>query len=303
MENFLGVDIGGTNVKFGVVSEKGELLNKVKFPTAKMKEEGNFVEKFKKALGKQLNEYPEIKKVGIGVPGTTSKDRSTTLELPNIPQLNGVRFLDKLKASFPEIIFHLDNDANAAALGEYYFSKSKMPDNFIFITLGTGVGGGAIIDGQIFKGGDGNGMEIGHIISSNGKSIEQNIGKKGILGMALTTLEGYEGYSVLSDRGVLNSKKVVKAAHESDELALEIFQEVGKYIGEAIVSSVRLLDIKTILIGGGVSETFDYVKKDMYRIIKKHLTPYYTNELEIKLATLGNNAGIVGAASLCFIND
>ena len=146
-------------------------------------------------------------------------------------------------------------------------------------------------------------MEIGHIMSSNGKTIEENIGKKGILGMALTTLEGYEGKSVLSEMNKLDPKKVVKAAHKSDKLALEIFKDVGQFLGEAIVSAVRLLDVKTIMIGGGVSETFDYVKVSMNETIHEYLTPYYTKNMDIRLATLGNEAGIIGAASLCFIED
>ncbi len=302
MEQFIGIDVGGTNVKFGLVNSDGELLYKEKFKTKKVSE-GNFVENFSDILKDQLKRNPSVSKVGIGVPGTVSKDRLTTLELPNIPALEKVPFIRLLKERFSDVVFHVENDANAAALGEYYFSKGAMPDNFIFITLGTGVGGAAVIDGQIFKGGDGNGMEIGHIMSSNGKTIEDNIGKKGILGMALTTLEGYEGKSVLSEMNKLDPKKVVKAAHKSDYLALEIFKDVGRYLGEAIVSAVRLLDVKTIMIGGGVSETFEYVKESMNETIRKYLTPYYINKLDIRLATLGNNAGIIGAASLCFIED
>ncbi|MBX2841954.1 MAG: ROK family protein [Flammeovirgaceae bacterium] len=303
MEKFLGIDIGGTNVKFGLVESSGNLIYKKKYPTAEVGEDDKFIKNFKKILTKQLEKNPSIKKVGIGVPGTLSKDRLWTLELPNIPGLEKKRFLGELKDHFSNITFHVENDANAAALGEYYFAENKVPDNFIFITLGTGVGGAAVIDGQIFKGGDGNGMEIGHIVSSNGKTIEENIGKKGILGMALTTLEGYEGKSVLSEMGVLNPKKVVKAAHGQDVLALEIFADVGKYLGESIVSAIRLLDVKTVLIGGGVSDTFEYVRHSMYDSINHYLTPYYTDKLDIRLATLGNEAGIIGAASLCFIDD
>jgi glucokinase len=303
MEDFLGIDVGGTNVKIGVVDQKGELKYKQKYPTQDLDKNGKFLDEFIVILEEQLRMHKQVSKVGIGVPGTLSKDRLTTLELPNLPSLNGVPFLKILREKFPKHTIQIENDANAAALGEYYFSSKKMPDNFIFITLGTGVGGAAIIDGQIFKGGDGNGMEIGHIIVGNGKTIETNIGKKGIIGMALTTLEGYEGTSVLSEFPNFSSKEVVKAAHDQDNLALEIFSDVGKFLGEAIVSAVRILDIKTVMIGGGVSETFAYVKDSMHQVIHKHLTPYYLEKLDIRLATLGNNAGIVGAASLCFIKD
>jgi len=302
MEKFIGVDIGGTNVKFGIVSEDGKLLHKQKHKTLKLRK-GDFLKNFGDALAEEITRAEVADKIGIGVPGTISKDRTTTLELPNLPNLNKVNFIGYLKQRFPNFSFHIENDANAAALGEYYFSKSTTPESFIFITLGTGVGGGAVIDGEIFKGANGNAMEIGHIISSNGKSVEENIGKKGILGLALTTLEGYTGKSVLSALHDLNSKKVVKAAHDNDKLALDIFKEVGVYLGDAIVSTIRLLDIHSVIIGGGVSETFDYVQASMYKVIYSHLTPYYLNDLKIQLATLGNNAGIIGAASLCFIKD
>jgi len=239
------------------------------------------------------------------VPGTLSKDRRSLLELPNIPELSGEKIMAKLEEMFPQRQFFIENDANAAALGELYYGAEKLPDNFIFITLGTGVGGGAIIDRKIFKGGDGNGLEIGHIISGNGRTVEMNIGKKGILGLALTALEGYEGPSILSSfhPSDLDSKKVVKAAHKDDELALEVFKEVGKVLGECIVSLVRILDIKTIIVGGGVSETYEYVAPSMNKILKKFLTPYYLDKLQVRLATLGNEAGIIGAASLCFMEE
>ncbi|MEN7546635.1 ROK family protein [Rapidithrix thailandica] len=303
MEHFLGIDIGGTNVKCGLVSSEGELLEKTKYATTELQKENSTMESLVKVIGWELEKHSNVKKVGIGIPGTLSKDRNSTIDLPNIPDLAHTNVMGTLKAAYPDIIFHMENDANAAALGEFYFSKATMPDDFIFITLGTGVGGACIMDRKIFKGGNGNGLEIGHIIAGNGKTIENNIGKKGILGMALTTLEGYKGKSVLSDMGSLNAKKVIKAAQEEDKLAMEIFHEVGKYLGEAIVSAVRLFDIHTIIIGGGVSKTFHLVEKSMYKKIYDFLSPYYTDDLRIRLASLRNEAGIIGAASLCFIED
>ncbi len=190
----------------------------------------------------------------------------------------------------------MDNDANAAALGELHFGLENIPDTYLFITLGTGVGGGCVINGQVFKGGDGNGLEIGHVMSSTGHTIEQNIGKAGIINMAQDYIQ--EGKLSTTLSGEFDAKMVATAAHEGDELALQVYHDMGKYVGELIVSVVRVLDIKTILIGGGVSETFDYLKGNMYEVINAFLPEYYTNALDIRLATLGNNAGILGAASL-----
>ncbi|OHX65674.1 ROK family protein [Flammeovirga pacifica] len=296
MKQYLGVDIGGTNVKFGVVDTNGNIIKKKKYPTVSVSEGGDFCAKFSKLLAKRLQKFPDIQSVGIGIPGTISSDGSSTLDLPNVNGLSNKPLVSILKEDFPDLPIVMDNDANAAALGELEFGGEELPDTYIFITLGTGVGGGCVIDGEIFKGGDGNGLEIGHIMSSTGKTIEENIGKAGIIEMA----QKYKEEGILSTNlpDEFDAKMVATLAHDGDELALKVFEEMGKSVGELIVSLVRVLDIKTILIGGGVSETFDYLKGNMYSVINEFLPNYYTDKLDIKLATLGNNAGIIGAASL-----
>ncbi len=295
--------MGGTNIKFGVVSEKGELISKEKYATQQIKASDKAVNSFIDKIGEQLNKYPHIKKIGIGLPGMLSKNRQKIYELANIPEFNAVLLGKKLKEHFPNKIFHLENDAAAAALGEYHFSKKKLPDSFLFITLGTGIGGGLIIDGKIFKGGDGNGVEIGHIIAGNGKTVEQNIGKQGIITLASQKMAKTNEKSVLRNYKTLDVQKITKAILKEDPIALKIYDQLGLVLGELITSSVRMFDISTILIGGGVSKTFKYLEKSMYEKVRDFLPEYYLEKLHIKKATLGNNAGIIGAASLCFINQ
>lgn len=301
MEHFLGIDIGGTNVKFGTVSPSGEIIKKKKFPTPSLNEDGEFVKNFAKLVKKRLKkaEVP-ISKVGIGVPGTLSNDRSTILDTPNIPALQGQKLKAALEAEMPEISFFLENDANAAALGEFHFGSVDLPPTFMFVTLGTGVGGGAVIDKKVFKGGDGNGMEIGHIISSNGKTIEENIGKKGIISLAQQKLSNGFAESSLRNLDTFDAKMIAQEALAGDPLAISIYKEFGMYLGELLVSCTRILDIKTVLVGGGVSEVFHYMEDSMYEVTNKFLPPYYTEPMRVELATLGNNAGIIGAAALCF---
>ena len=302
MEKFLGVDVGGTNVKFGCVSTDGKLSKKRKFKTADLGEGADFLPNFIKLIGKEIEEHCKVTKIGLGIPGTLTKDRRVILETPNVPQLNGLRLMDALEEAYPEKIFHLENDANAAALGELYFSPEHLPDNFIFVTLGTGIGGAAIIDRQIFKGGDGNSMEVGHIISSHGTTIEQKIGKKGLVNMTFYELSRYTGASILTDKFPLTSKLLEKAAEKGDELAVKVFTEMGVILGEALVSIIRILDIKTVVIGGGVADNYENLVKSMHKSLDKFLTPYYLKDLHIKKASLGNDAGIIGAASLGFID-
>ena len=297
MENFFGIDVGGTNIKLGVVSSDGEMISKIKYPT-KAKED--FVSYFIDILQTEFEKYPDVKKVGIGIPGVISKDRTTLLEIPNIPNLNGVNIKGEIDKAFPDKVFHLENDAAAAALGEYYFSKSKAPEHYIFITLGTGVGGGVIIDHDIFKGGDGNSVEIGHILARNGKTLEKNIGKKGIMKRFKKLEEKYD--SPLYSMELVEPKNIAQAGLEGDPVGIKIFTDVAEYLGESLVSAIRLFDIKTVIIGGGLAVSFDIIKKPIEKILSENLTKYYTDHISIRMAELGNNAGIMGAASLCYLN-
>jgi glucokinase len=299
MEKFCGIDVGGTNVKLGIVDLKGNMEYKIKYPTINLIESGDFVGGFLDILEAELSKFPDIHKVGIGVPGLLSKDRSILLDIAAIPVLNGVRMKEALLGRFPDKTFHLENDANSAALGEYYFSGVEMPENYLFITLGTGIGSAAIIDHQIFQGGDGNGMEMGHILADNGKSLEQNIGKKGIMKQAEKLMK--KKNTDIAKIDDLDPKKILRAAESGDKVAEKIFMNVGHYLGEALVSTIRILDIKTVLVGGGLAPALDIIKGPALKVIKKYLTPYYVKEIDIRRAVLGNNAGIVGAASLCFM--
>lgn len=298
---YLGIDIGGTNVKMGIVeAETGKLSNFYSHDTLSWRKSNHFVERLGDAIALQFIENKEVKKVGIGVPGLISRDRSTLLEITAIPETDGTPIIPILKERFPNHDFFLENDANAAALGEYYFGEGQIPEDYIFVTLGTGVGGAAIIDKQVFKGAGGNAMEPGHIPSRNGKVLERNIGKNELLDLANKMRAEYKGETQLPDDGTISTTGLVAAAAEGDELAQKIFDEVGTMLAEGLVSMIRILDITTILIGGGLSASFDYIMPAVNKQLKYWLTPYYIKTLVIRKATLGNDAGLLGAASLCF---
>ena len=178
---YLGIDVGGTGVKMGIVhSDTGQINNFQSYDTATWRESHHFLDRLADAIALQLYQHKNVKKIGIGLPGILTKNRRTLIEITAIPEIDGAHMIDMLEKRFPEHEFFMENDANAAALGEFYFSpeKNMMPEDFIFITLGTGVGGAAIIDRKIFLGGDGNAMEPGHVPSRNEKVLERNIGKK-----------------------------------------------------------------------------------------------------------------------------
>ena len=302
MENtqYLGIDVGGTNVKMGVVDAKtGKISNFYSHDTASWRESGRFVERLGDAIALQLVEYKAIRRVGVGVPGTISRDRTTLEEITAIPEINGVPLVPLLRQRFAEHEFYLENDAAAAALGEYYFGEKKIAENFIFITLGTGVGGAAVIDKKVFIGG-GNAMEPGHMPSHNGRVLERNIGKKELLDLANSMRRTYGGPTQLPGDGSISTTGLVAAAGEGDDLAQKVLDEVGTMLGEVLVSLIRILDIKTVLVGGGLSASFDFILPAMQQQLDYWLTPYYLKALSIRRATLGNDAGLLGAAALCF---
>lgn len=298
MKKILGVDIGGTNTKFGLVTSKGELLEKKKYPTAGLIEKGSFIKGFIEALENELKKH-DVNLVGIGIPGLISKDRRSTIKASNIPGLDGLKIIDILEKEFPKVKFRLENDANCAILGEFHFSKETLPKSFAMITLGTGIGGAAIIDGKLFPGGNGNGVEIGHMISTPGLIYEDFLGKNAIVAALEKKLNGKKSKSKLSGLAKITSKDVTKAALKGDEVAIKVYKKFGKTLGDCIVSTIRILDVDTVVLGGGVAQTFNILQKPIYKKINKHLTgEYYNGKVKIKLATLENEAGILGAASL-----
>lgn len=300
MEKYLGVDFGGTNVKVGLVGKRGGIRYKKKYPTSTLINGNDIVDGLLKVFNEEFGKHKTVQGIGIGIPGALTKDRQQIVEAPNVPQLNGLALKKILQQNFPDKRFYLENDANAAALGELYFSRKNIPDNFIFVTLGTGVGGAVILDRKIFTGGGGNAMEIGHIVSSAGMSIEQRIGKKGLVKLALRELENFHGESALIKKNPLTAKVIENLALNGDVLAQRIFQIAGLYLGEALATAIRLFDIETVVIGGGVADNFNLMKEQMDISLKKYLTPYYLGKLRIIKAGLENDAGIIGAASLCF---
>jgi glucokinase len=298
MEKYMGIDVGGTNVKIGIVDRQGGMESKIKYATAQLRQGEDFVNGYIEILETEFEKHPEVKEVGIGIPGTLSVDRTRCLEIPSIPVLDGVDLQPRLKAKFPAKEFYLENDANVAALGEYYFSGSKIPVNYLFVTLGTGVGSAAIINKKIFIGGDGNAMELGHILSKNGKELEENIGKRGIMGRARKLIQKKK--TSLSKIKEFDPKTIIREAENGDKVSIKIYKEVGEFLGEGLVATIRLLDIKTILRGGGVAASFDLIYDSLLDTLESNLTPYYTKDLVIKPAEWGNYAGIIGAACLCF---
>jgi glucokinase len=300
MDQYLGIDIGGNHVKTGLVDRDGTIHNFQSYHTADLREDGDFIGKLMDVVAFKLLNHREITKIGIGLPGMISKDRTTPIEIPAIPELNGQPFYKRLKEKFPDKAFFLENDANAAALGEYLFGTLKLPSTFAFITLGTGIGSAVVLDGKIFTGGDGNGLELGHIRSRNDRHLEANIGKQGIINLASLRLSEYKGQTVMPRDTPVSATKLVVSASEGDTFAQAVLYEVGEILGEGLIALIRIMDIKTIVVGGGLSAGFEFIQPGVWKMLNQYLPTYYTQSLDFRLASLGNDAGVQGAAALCF---
>lgn len=299
METFLGIDVGGNHVKTALVDQDGTIHDFQSYPTAQLRESGDFIGSLADIVAFKLLSHKEVVRTGIGLPGMITRDRKIPIDIPSIPELNLQPLHEQLNRRFPGKEFFLENDANAAALGELLFAQSALPPTFAFITLGTGIGSAFVLDGKIFSGGDGNGLELGHIPSRDGRHLEANIGKQGILNMATLRLSEFRGETSISRHQPVSATKMVIAASEGDAFSRQVFYEVGEILGEALVALIRILDVKTILIGGGLSASFEFLKPGAMRVLNMKLPSYYTERLDLRLASLGNDAGVLGAASIC----
>lgn len=302
--HFLGVDVGGTHLKIGLVDRAGTILEFKKEDTIPYRDnpEG-FGPCFIDGLGKYLKKFPKVKKVGIGLPGLISKDRTTPLEIPAIPALNGFNLKAGLEAKYPDHTFSLENDAAAAAIGEFYFGKDDPSDNFLFITMGTGIGSALVLDGTVFKGSRGNALEMGHMLARGNAGLETLIGRGGILRIMARMIAAYPEKAGILVGAELGTHLLVDTAKAGNEVSLMVFEEVGMIMGEAIVSTIRILDVTDVYFGGGISAGLEFMMPSMDHTIRQYLTSYYVKDLKLKKATLENNAGTLGAAALCFMGS
>lgn len=301
---FLGVDVGGTHLKIGLVDKEGKMLDFQKEDTTQYREHADgFGPNFVKVIGKYLEKYPLVSKVGIGLPGMISKDRMTPLEIPAIPDLNNFPLKASLKERYPHHDFYLENDAAAAAIGEFHFGKGDVSDNFLFITMGTGIGSALVLDGQVFKGSRGNALEMGHMLSRGNAGLETLIGRNGILRIMANLVAAYPEKAGELVGKELGTHLLVDTAKAGNEVSLMVFKEVAEIISEAIVSTIRILDVTDVYFGGGISAGLEFMMPTIEYNTRKYLTPYYVKDLKLKKATLENNAGTLGAAALCFMDS
>lgn len=311
MKYCFGVDIGGTSVKLGLFQIDGQLIDKWEIPTRKENAGEQILPDITASLMKKLEER-RVKKehvigIGVGVPAPVTK-AGIVRATANLGW--GYKEVKRELEELTGLEVQVGNDANVAALGEMWKGGGLGYKNLVMITLGTGVGGGVILNGNILTGVNGAGGEIGHICVNYhetdkcgcGKTgcLEQYASATGIVRLAKKKLAN-ETRKTMLNAEYISAKKVWDAVKEQDEVAMEIAEEFGAYLGHAIANFTVVLDPDVVVIGGGVSRAgtilIDYIQK--YYDEKA----FFSNKnLKFVLAELGNDAGIYGAAKLA-IND
>ena len=300
-----GVDVGGTTVKIGLFSGDGKLEEKYEIATDKSDQGAHIIEHIAAKLDEIIAEKSygilDCMGVGIGLPGPV--DRGMILGCVNLGW--GIfSIVEEFSKAFHNVPVYAGNDANTAALGEYVAGSGKGIKNMIMVTLGTGVGGGIIIDGRILEGANGGAGEIGHIpvnpqeqdICGCGKKgcLEQYASATGIVRIA-EKLRKENGNTALP--AGCTAKQVFDYAKEGDELAMQAVEELGRYLGLALASCACVLNPEGIVIGGGVSRA----GKILLDVTEKNFQTYVfkpCRNVKFCLAELGNDAGIYGAAAM-----
>jgi len=249
-----------------------------------------------------------ISAVSVVVPGTVNVAEGVVVKAPNVPCLDGFRLAAALESELDWPVI-LENDANAAAIGELWRGAGQGYRTLICVTLGTGVGGGIILDGNLWRGVDGSAAEIGHIGVDPFAGVPCTCGSRGCLevyasatAIVRMTREARPRYpnSILHNTEALTSEKVYEAGQAGDELAIEVFRRMGVYLGIGLASLINVLNPEIVVIGGGLSNGWDLFEKHMHQQVLERAFPIPARRVKIVRAQCGDDAGLLGAARLAF---
>jgi glucokinase len=310
----LAADLGGTHLRAAVVGRDGTIHYRLKQPTPQAEKPDWIVHALVEAAHegeRQTAGRGQISAVSIAVPGTVNFEDGVVVKAPNVPCLDGFRLAAALESEleWPAI---LENDANAAAIGEMWQGAGRGYSHIVCVTLGTGVGGGIILDGKLWRGVDGSAAEIGHLGVDPFGGVPCACGSRGCLevyasatAIVRMTREARPRYpdSILHTSEDLTSETVYQAGLQGDELALEVFRRMGVYLGIGIASLVNLLNPEIIVIGGGLSNGWELFEQHMRQQVIERAFPIPACSVKITRAECGDDAGFLGAARLAFLGQ
>jgi glucokinase len=298
----IGIDVGGTNIRFGVFNQT-QLIGEIKLEAnlsllcgELLPEHASYeiVRVLSTGIINLIDKHHIIQSVGIGFPGFIQPETKKVMESPNLPGLRYFNLAGELSTIF-DMPFTLENDANAAAYGEYIFA-GKPEGGLIYIGLGTGVGGGLVLNGQIFTGQHGCAMEVGHIITAPNDRL-CGCGNKGCM-------EQYASASGISisyfnaTQKKLNAAQIAQLASEGDKHAIAAYMLAASALAQALASIAKVVDVKNVVIGGGVSGAWSLMKMAFMQRFEADLIPVLRSTINVKLSNANDKAGMLGAAML-----
>ena len=309
----IGVDIGGTNTVFGIVDENGSVLFNGHIPSPKEDNPKKFAADLAGAIKNLMAKTDDVEYLGIGIGAPNANYYSGTIEhAANLPFKGIVPFVNMLKEHFPGMDnISMTNDANAAALGEMIYGGAKGMRNFVMITLGTGLGSGFVVNGDLLYGHDGFAGELGHItVTPEGREcgcgqfghLETYCSATGMVRTALELLSHHNAKdSLLSKKSFkeMTSKDIYEAAKKGDEIAKTVFEITGDILGQALADTVHIVSPKAIFLFGGPTAAGDLIFKPTIESMENNLMPVFKDKVKILPSKLKmGDAAIVGASAL-----
>jgi len=308
----IGIDLGGTNIKSAVVDRDKGLLSTYSIPTRASEGPETVLDRIAESISNAAENAPgKPVGVGIGSPGIISLDRTTVSNPPNLPGWDVIDVNKEIRkrTGLDAIV---ENDANLMALGSSRYGVGRNLDSLIMLTLGTGVGGGIIYHRELYRGMTGGAAELGHVMidyngpdsnSSAKGGIEAYIGQRFLIRNALPLIRQHPGNVLaqfLDNPDKLEPKHLSREADNGNELAVRILADAGKMLGYAIVNYIHILDIRNIIVSGGVAKAGDWILEPARKAALERLMPPFRKGFEIRYETLGNDAALLGAGSLAF---
>ena len=303
--NAIGVDVGGTKIAAGVVTPGGEILEEVRYPTPHSP--AMLIENIAKAI-KEVGDGREVGGACLAVPGLILASENKVVFSPNLHAIEGILLKDELEPKIG-LLLTIENDGNAAAWGEFRFGAGSEADHLVFVTLGTGIGGGVITHGVLMRGAQGSGGELGHVtIEATGPRCA--CGNHGCLeALASGTAIGRRARELaverpesalgrLAMRRQILGEDVTELARQGDEAALSVLDETGRWLGVGLAAFVNIFNPEVVAVGGGVMEAKELILESARSEVMLRARPPSRDLAEIKVATLGPKSGVLGAAAL-----
>lgn len=313
-KNFvIGVDLGGTNIAAGLVNPAGQVLRQHKTRTKAQKGAKEILDRLADTIEKvsDRDTWKQVQAIGIGSPGPLDPDTGVILDTPNL-SLKNCPLGPAIQSRFGVPVF-VDNDVNVGTLGEYVYGAGRGFLNVVGIFVGTGIGGGLILDGRLWHGTSKNAGEIGHMVikpdgpvcgCGNQGCLEALASRKSIMRDLAMAIQKGRSTSLMESIGKdkdlmkVRSKAIAKAYHSGDPLVKETLDRAASYIGLAVKSLVHLLGVELFILGGGVVEAVGEAFLEPIRAEIKHCLPGTAEGVEVRISVLGDQAGILGAAAL-----